>query len=88
VSLQFELNLNRKELHMQKLVTAQQLRIIRLKEVLDRTALSRSTIYNKLDPDSTQFDPKFPNSISLGASSIGWIAAEIDIWINRRKKLN
>jgi prophage regulatory protein len=69
---------------MLKLVNTEQLKIIRLKEVIEQTALSRSTIYNKTDPSSSQFDPEFPNSISLGASSVGWVASEINLWINSK----
>lgn len=54
----------------------------RLKHVLELTGLSRSTIYAKLDPKSTQFDPRFPKQIRLGAGSVGWNMAEILVWLN------
>ena len=55
--------------------------IIRLKEVVARTALSRSTIYGKLDSKSTQYDPGFPPPLRLGRLSVGWVESELNTWI-------
>ena len=52
--------------------------ILRLPEVKARTGLSRSTIYLKMSEGS------FPEPISLGARSVGWIESEIDAWIAQR----
>jgi prophage regulatory protein len=60
--------------------------IIRLKEVITWTGLSRTTIYNKLNSKSSQFDSNFPSQIQLGASSVGWLELEINEWINNRIK--
>lgn len=60
--------------------------IIRLKEVITRTGLSRTTIYNKLNNKSSQFDPNFPSRIQLGASSVGWVELEVNEWIHNRIK--
>ncbi len=49
--------------------------IRRLPEVIARTGLSRSTIYHKMSLD------EFPQSINLGIRSVGWIAEEVDEWI-------
>jgi len=43
-----------------------------------RTGLSRSTIYHKMSLD------EFPQSINLGIRSVGWIAEEVEEWINDR----
>lgn len=53
-------------------------RFLRLPEVLDRTGLSRSTIYVRLDQG------RFPRPVSLGARAVGWIEAEVDEWIRER----
>jgi prophage regulatory protein len=50
-------------------------RILRLPTVLDRTGLSRSTVYQRVA------EGKFPKSVSLGARAVGWIEAEVDEWI-------
>ncbi len=50
-------------------------RIERLPEVIVRTKLSRSTIYNLINAG------KFPPKIKLGARSIGFLEADISDWI-------
>lgn len=53
-------------------------RILRLPEVLQRTGLSRSTIYDWIKKEN------FPKSISLGSKSVGWLESDINFWINSR----
>lgn len=60
------------------------LTILRSKQVLARTGLSRSTLYQKLDKKSAHFDPSFPTQVKLGANSVGWIESEITAWIESR----
>ena len=50
-------------------------RILRLPTVLDRTGLSRSTVYQRVA------EGRFPKSVSLGARAVGWVEAEVDEWI-------
>lgn len=63
--------------------------IMRLKEVLQRTGLSRSTIYDRLNPKSKRWDPHFPPPISLRSppsrhrSAVGWFKHEIEAWLAR-----
>lgn len=51
-------------------------RIIRLKTVLDRTGLSRSTLYRKMA------DGSFPRQISISSRSAGWRESAINRWID------
>jgi prophage regulatory protein len=53
-------------------------RIIRLSEVIYRTGLSRSSIYNFMSAGT------FPTKIKLGARSIGFIEADISDWISSK----
>ena len=53
-------------------------RFLRLPEVLERTGLSRSTIYVRLDQG------RFPRPVSLGGRAVGWIEAEVDEWIREQ----
>ena len=53
-------------------------RVLRCKEVKIRTGLSTSTIYRLMA------ETKFPQSIKLGARSVGWIQEEIEDWIESR----
>lgn len=63
-------------------------RIIRLKQVVELTSLSRSTIYDRLNPKSKRYDASFPESIKLGArlnaGAVGWLESEIQAWIKQR----
>lgn len=45
---------------------AKEIRILRRKQLEDRTGLSRSTIYARLNPKSPNYDPTFPRPIELG----------------------
>lgn len=54
------------------------MQIIRLKAVLVRTGLGRSTLY------MLQAEGKFPHSISLGARSVGWLSSEVDDWMQSK----
>lgn len=50
-------------------------RIIRMKTVLHRTGISRSTLYRKMAEGS------FPRSVKLGEHSAGWRESSINRWI-------
>jgi len=60
-------------------------KIIRLPKVQQDTGQSRSSVYNKFNPKSPQYDPTFPKPIKLGARSIGWIESEVQDWIESRR---
>ena len=50
-------------------------RIIRLKTVLDRTGLSRSTIYRKIAEGT------FPSQVKISIHGAGWHESAINRWI-------
>jgi prophage regulatory protein len=52
--------------------------ILRRPQVEERTGLSRSTIYARM-----QFGT-FPRPILLGDRAVGWLEHEIDDWIDQR----
>ncbi|MEC7819163.1 helix-turn-helix transcriptional regulator [Pelagerythrobacter aerophilus] len=51
-------------------------RIIRLKTVLDRTGLSRSTIYRKIAEGT------FPSQVKISIHGAGWHESAINRWIS------
>ena len=53
-------------------------RFLRLREVLHRTGLGRSTVYRWMD------EGRFPKSVRLGGRSVAWIEHEIDEWLQDR----
>ena len=50
-------------------------RIIRLRTVLDRTGLSRSTLYRKIGEGS------FPPQLRIRVHGAGWSEAEVERWV-------
>jgi prophage regulatory protein len=50
-------------------------RILRLNAVLDRTGLSRSTLYRKMQ------DGTFPKNVQISARCAGWRESAIEAWI-------
>jgi prophage regulatory protein len=54
------------------------LQILRMPQVIERTGLSRSTIYQAIS------EGRFPKPINLSARAVGWIESEIDDWISLR----
>jgi prophage regulatory protein len=54
-------------------------RIIRLHEVIRRVGLSRSSIYQYIQKGM------FPKQIPIGARAVGWLEAEIDLWIDGQR---
>lgn len=51
------------------------MRLIKLKEVMQKTSLGHSSIY-KFIAEGT-----FPKQVSLGAKSVAWVESEVDEWI-------
>jgi prophage regulatory protein len=50
-------------------------RILRLESVLERTGLSRSTLYRKMQ------DRTFPRALRISARCSGWRESDVDEWI-------
>ena len=50
-------------------------RILRLKAVLDRTGLSRSTLYRKVQ------DGTFPKQIAISTRCAGWRESQVNDWL-------
>lgn len=49
-------------------------RLLRLKQVLDRTGLPKSTIYSRISAGT------FPKQVPVGAS-VRWLESEVEEWI-------
>jgi prophage regulatory protein len=50
-------------------------RILRLNSVLERTGLSRSTLYRKIERRT------FPPQIRISERCVGWRESDIDAWL-------
>ena len=53
-------------------------KFVRLPDVIERTSLSRSTIYEMMAQG------RFPRPVKLSLRSNGWIEAEINAWLDSR----
>lgn len=51
-------------------------RLLRLVQVVDKTGLSRTTIYNRIA------DGTFPNARKISEGAVRWKQTEIERWIN------
>ena len=50
-------------------------RILRLRMVLERTGLTRSTLYRKIERGT------FPKQVQISERCVGWRESEIDDWL-------
>lgn len=56
-------------------------RIVRMKQMCERTGLSRATLYVLMSTDAT-----FPRKLKLTARTVGFLESEVDLWIAARAK--
>ncbi|EKQ6357292.1 AlpA family phage regulatory protein [Pseudomonas aeruginosa] len=65
--------------------------VLRLRRVVERLGISRSTIYDWMNPKSPRYDSTFPLPIKLSGSSsrgaVGWLESDICWWIDSRKAI-
>lgn len=50
-------------------------RILRIKAVLERTGLSRSTMYRKMENGA------FPANVQISARCVGWRESAVNAWL-------
>jgi prophage regulatory protein len=64
--------------------------LLRCVEVQQRTGLSRSSLYARMNPSDPAYDSSFPLPVNVSAKSSGvsnrWIAHELDAWIASRPR--
>ena len=53
------------------------LRILRFPDVVNRTGLSKSAIYQRIRSD------EFPSPVSLGVRAVGFVECEVEGWIEQ-----
>ncbi len=53
-------------------------RLLTVREVAERTRLSRATIYKMVR------DGDFPRQVQIGANKVAWLRSEVDDWIQSR----
>jgi len=58
-------------------------KILRFTELQKRISISRSSIYNRLNPKHKSYDPTFPKPVPLGPRLVGFSEAQINDWIDK-----
>lgn len=53
-------------------------KVLRISDVMERTGLAKPTIYKLISAE------RFPPSIKLTRRASGWIADEVDRWVEER----
>lgn len=51
------------------------MRFLKIKEVMTKTALSRSSIYRKMNEGS------FPKPVPIGERAVAWIDSDVEEWM-------
>jgi prophage regulatory protein len=59
--------------------------MLRMPQMKKKTGISRSGLYDRINPKSPRFDREFPLPVRLGNRSIAWIEAEVDAWLIQRR---
>ena len=54
------------------------MKFLKLKEVMEMTAMSRSNVYKMMS------EGRFPQSVSLGPRAVAWVESEVQDWILER----
>lgn len=57
-------------------------RLLKMKEVLALTALSKASVYDLIKRG------QFPKQIRLGKNSVAWVESEVYGWINQKIEMN
>ncbi|MEZ8882513.1 AlpA family transcriptional regulator [Vibrio sp. 10N.222.54.F6] len=51
------------------------MRFLKIKEVITKTALSRSSIYRKMSEGS------FPKPVPIGERAVAWVDSDVEEWM-------
>lgn len=65
-------------------MAAQNLKVLRIRAVVNKLGIARSTIYDWINPKSPRYDATFPKQYRLGMQSVGWFESELDEWLLKR----
>jgi prophage regulatory protein len=57
--------------------------VLRVKQLCACLGLSRSTIYDRINPESKRYDETFPKQFKMGGNAVGWLEADIQKWLSR-----
>lgn len=66
-------------------------KVLRIRHMKDKLAMSVASLYNKMNPRSKYYDATFPKPFRLTASpgpggAVGWLEADVDAWLEDRQQ--
>ena len=61
-------------------------KMLRMKQLIEQTGLSRSTLYDMMDVKSKRYDPTFPRGIKLTEATVAWLDSEVNTWLESKIK--
>ncbi|WP_087149538.1 helix-turn-helix transcriptional regulator [Pseudomonas lactis] len=64
-----------------------EVRVIRMKRLSELLSVSRSTLYDWLNPCSPRHDSEFPRPVRLSAKgvAVGWLLDDVMRWLSTRR---
>lgn len=62
------------------------LKCLNLNELTSLIGISRSSIYDRMNPRSKRYDPSFPKPLKLG-SAVRWRLKDISEWLEDRASI-
>ncbi|MFM4941579.1 helix-turn-helix transcriptional regulator [Aeromonas enteropelogenes] len=63
------------------------IKVMRCRDVVKMLGISRSKLYDMLNPKSPRFDATFPKRIRIGANSVGFLEHEVSQWVISRQEV-
>ena len=60
-------------------------RFLRIDEVLERTGLGRTSIYNRMNPSHPDFDRTFPERFTVGRRAVRFLESHLEQWIAQQQ---
>ncbi|WP_154203343.1 helix-turn-helix transcriptional regulator [Vibrio harveyi] len=54
------------------------MKFLRLKDVMEKTGLSKSAIYSKIK------EGEFPVSVPIGSRTVAWVESDVEEWLQWR----
>ncbi|MEX5989657.1 helix-turn-helix transcriptional regulator [Providencia hangzhouensis] len=62
-----------------------QMVILRVKDVISRLKIGKSTLYDWLNHKSPRFKGDFPRPVKISETMVGWLEDEINNWLETKK---
>jgi prophage regulatory protein len=60
--------------------------MLRMKQLIEKTSLGKSTLYDMMDVKSKRYDSTFPRGIKLTEATVCWLESEVNTWIESKIK--